>query len=145
MIGAFVKEVLCAVLHFFSNLVEMITIVLDNCDTSLESFPQVCLPQCSTSTLLVKPSQVTINCSRTCMPCQVIAAASCGVTSRCGQVGRSNACLGHVGALVTKYLACAMNCLCWAMFPYVIFYAFGHVLHASHLGPDQGVQAGLVR
>src|SRR4051812_37453987 len=53
-VGAFVKEVLCTVAHLCPNLVEIITIVLDNCYTSLESFPQVCFPQTSTNTLLWK-------------------------------------------------------------------------------------------
>src|ERR1041385_3452173 len=53
-VGAFVKEVLCTVAQLCPNLVEMIIIVLDNCDTSLESFSQVCFPQTSTNTLLCK-------------------------------------------------------------------------------------------
>ena len=53
-VGAFVKEGLCAVLHFCSNLVEILILVLDHYDTSLESFPQVFFPQASTNTLLQK-------------------------------------------------------------------------------------------
>src|SRR4051812_49077743 len=53
LVGAFVKEVLCfAVVHLCSNLVDIIILVLDSCDTSLGSFHQVFLPQDSTNTLL---------------------------------------------------------------------------------------------
>ena len=53
-VGAVVQQVLCAVVHLCPNLVEMIIIVLDHCDTNLESFEQVVCPQASTNTLLQK-------------------------------------------------------------------------------------------
>src|ERR1041384_3872739 len=52
LVGAIVNEVLCTVVHLCSNLVEIIILVLDSYDTSLESFHQVHLPQVSTNTLL---------------------------------------------------------------------------------------------
>src|ERR1043165_3124386 len=53
-VGAVVQQVLCAVVQLSPNLVEMIIIVLDHCDTNLESFQQVVCPQASTNTLLQK-------------------------------------------------------------------------------------------
>src|SRR4051812_41373115 len=54
LVGAFVKEVLCTVDHLCSNLVEIINLVLNHCDTNLGSIHQLCLPQDSTNTLLFK-------------------------------------------------------------------------------------------
>ena len=53
--GAFVKEVVCTVVHLCSNLTEVITLVLDACDTSWTPFHKMCLPQFSTNTVLVQP------------------------------------------------------------------------------------------
>ena len=52
LVGAFVKEVVYTVVHLCSNLVEIIILVLNSCDTSLGSFHQVCLAQDSTNTML---------------------------------------------------------------------------------------------
>src|SRR3954471_3507955 len=68
------------------------------------------------------------------MPCQVIVAASCSVTSHSGRGHRSSGRSGHVGALVTKSVACTDKCLCCALCVLVPFFAFGHVQRSAHVG-----------